>query len=47
MANLGQISVVIDSLGYAPSDTPPGVEVCVGSQAAIVHQIVTELRSGQ
>ena len=47
MASRGEISVVIDGLGYAPSDRPPGFGVCVGSQADIVHQIVTELRSGR
>jgi pimeloyl-ACP methyl ester carboxylesterase len=46
MAQQGRTSLVIDSLGYRPSDRPQGFALCLGSQADIVHQIVSDLRSG-
>ncbi|TFB67377.1 alpha/beta fold hydrolase [Cryobacterium sp. Hz9] len=45
-AKAGQVSVVIDRLGYVSSDKPEGNSVCVGSQADIAHQIVLDLRAG-
>jgi pimeloyl-ACP methyl ester carboxylesterase len=45
LAKLGHISLVIDELGYDSSDHPNGLQVCLGSQADITHQIVQELRS--
>ena len=45
-AKAGQVSVVIDRLGYGSSDKPEGNSICVGSRADIAHQIVLELRAG-
>lgn len=45
-AAAGQTSVVIDRLGYGASDKPAGPEICIGSQADIAHQMVTDLRDG-
>ncbi len=46
MAGLGQVSVVIDQLGYGVSDRPEGSVICFGAQASIAHQIVQALRTG-
>lgn len=43
----GHTSVVIDRLGYDGSDHPSGTDVCLGSQADVTGQIVTQLRSGE
>jgi hypothetical protein len=45
-ARAGHASVTIDQLGYGASDIPNGNQICTGSQADIVHQIVGKLRSG-
>jgi len=45
-AMAGQVSVVIDRLGYGSSDKPEGNSICVGSRADIAHQIVLDLRAG-
>ncbi|TMG05274.1 MAG: alpha/beta hydrolase [Chloroflexi bacterium] len=45
MAKLGHVSLVINRLGYSPSDHPPGFESCLGSAADVVHQIIGQLRS--
>ncbi len=45
-AKAGQVSVVIDRLGYGSSDKAEGNSICVGSQADIAHQIVLALRAG-
>ena len=45
MAKLGHVSLVINRLGYSPSDHPPGFESCIGSAADVVHQIIGQLRS--
>ncbi len=42
----GLVSVVIDRLGYGASGRPDGNQVCYGSEADYLHQIVTQLRSG-
>jgi alpha-beta hydrolase superfamily lysophospholipase len=47
LAERGHAVLVVESLGYAPSDRPPGFDVCLGSQADVVHQIVGALRAGQ
>jgi pimeloyl-ACP methyl ester carboxylesterase len=39
-------SVIIDRLGYGASGKPVGTESCLGGQATTLHEIVTELRSG-
>jgi pimeloyl-ACP methyl ester carboxylesterase len=46
MARLGHVSLTIDELGYDSSDHPDGMATCMGAQADIAHQIVTDLRSG-
>jgi pimeloyl-ACP methyl ester carboxylesterase len=43
----GHVSVAIDRIGYGASGHPPGMDVCIGSQADVAHQIVQQLRSGQ
>jgi len=45
-ARAGHASVTIDQLGYGSSDIPKGSDVCAGSQADVVHQVIGELRSG-
>ncbi|NHC44014.1 alpha/beta fold hydrolase [Motilibacter aurantiacus] len=45
-AAAGQVSVVIDRLGYGDSDHPVGTAVCTGSQADMADQMVSALRSG-
>ncbi|MCW3014148.1 MAG: hypothetical protein JWO02_1240 [Solirubrobacterales bacterium] len=42
----GQVSVVIDRLGYGTSGKPDGNQVCYGSEGDYLNQIVTQLRSG-
>jgi pimeloyl-ACP methyl ester carboxylesterase len=46
MARLGHVSLTIDQLGYGASGHPNGNETCMGSQADVAHQIVSQLRSG-
>lgn len=43
----GQVSLVLDRLGYDGSDKPGGLASCLGGQADIAHQIVDQLRSGE
>lgn len=45
-ARAGQVSVVVDRLGYGLSGEPDGNGICVGSRADIAHQMVLDLRSG-
>ncbi len=45
-ARAGQVSVVVDRLGYGASSRPDGNAICVGSRADIAHQMVSDLRSG-
>jgi pimeloyl-ACP methyl ester carboxylesterase len=46
MAALGQTSLVIDRLGYDSSGLPQGSRTCIGSAAAVVHQMITAIRRG-
>jgi pimeloyl-ACP methyl ester carboxylesterase len=46
LAQAGHASVVIDRLGYGRSGKPAGTQVCLGSAADYVHQIVGQLRAG-
>lgn len=46
MADKGHVSVVVDRLGYGASDHPHGFETCLGADADIAHQMVTQLRQG-
>lgn len=45
-AKFGLVSVTIDRLGYGASGKPDGNQVCYGSEADYLNQIVTQLRSG-
>ena len=45
-AALGNVSVIVDRLGFGSSDRPPGMDMCFGSAADVAHQIVQDLRSG-
>lgn len=47
MARLGHASLAIDALGYGDSDIPNGNDVCVGSWADTIHQVIGKLRGGQ
>src|SRR4051794_27350805 len=46
MARRGQASLTLDMLGYGASGRPQGNAVCIGSQAAVTHQIIASLRKG-
>lgn len=46
LARAGQVSLVVDRLGYGASGKPPGMMSCYGSQADVAHQMVGALRSG-
>jgi pimeloyl-ACP methyl ester carboxylesterase len=47
MARLGHASLAIDQLGYGKSDRPAdGHQVCPGSQADVMYQVMEHLRSG-
>lgn len=47
MARTRHASVTVDRLGYGASGKPPdGNSVCIGSQADIAHQIVSQLKAG-
>jgi pimeloyl-ACP methyl ester carboxylesterase len=45
-ASLGNVSVIVDRLGFGSSDRPPGMDMCFGSVADVAHQIVQDLRGG-
>jgi pimeloyl-ACP methyl ester carboxylesterase len=47
MAEQGHASLVIDRLGHGTSGRPKGLQMCVGSEADVLHQIVGKLRSGE
>jgi pimeloyl-ACP methyl ester carboxylesterase len=46
LARAGHASVAIDRLGYGASSKPPGMGVCLGSQADSAHQLIGALRAG-
>lgn len=46
LAGLGEVSVAVDRLGYDASPLPSGTQTCLAAQADMVHQVVTQLRSG-
>jgi pimeloyl-ACP methyl ester carboxylesterase len=46
LAQRGHVSLTIDQLGYGTSAHPNGNDMCMGSQADIAHQIVSQLRTG-
>jgi pimeloyl-ACP methyl ester carboxylesterase len=45
MAAKGHVSLTIDMLGYGASGYPNGFQSCIGSQAAVTHQLVQRLRN--
>jgi pimeloyl-ACP methyl ester carboxylesterase len=45
-ARAGHVSVVVDRLGYDNSTRPRGFDTCLGADADIAHQIVSQLRTG-
>src|SRR5256714_6526916 len=46
MARLGHVSLTIDELCYGASGHPNGNDTCMGAQADVAHQIVSQLRAG-
>ena len=46
LARLGHASIAIDRLGFDSSGHPVGDQVCMGSEADIVSQIVDDLKAG-
>lgn len=46
LADQGHVSVTIDRLGYGASDKPDGDDICFGTEADVLHQIVQRLRAG-
>ena len=46
LAHLGHASVTIDRLGYGTSGKPAGTGSCIGGQADIAHQIISDLKTG-
>ncbi len=47
LARRGFTSLVIDRLGHGESGRPDGREVCVGSEADVVGQVIEMLRTGR
>lgn len=46
LADAGEVSLVIDRLGYDLSPATSGTSTCLGSQADMLHQVVQQLRAG-
>lgn len=46
LAEKGHVSVIVDRLGYDESPRPPGQGICLGGDADMAHQMVSQLRSG-
>lgn len=46
LARAGEVSLVVDRLGYGASDHPAGHNTCLGAQADMVHQLLLALRTG-
>jgi pimeloyl-ACP methyl ester carboxylesterase len=46
LARLGHVSVAIDRLGFDSSGHPVGDQMCLGSEADVVSQIVDHLKAG-
>ena len=47
LARSGEVSVVLDRLGYAGNRIPNGDDTCLGAQADMLHQVIQHLRSGR
>jgi alpha-beta hydrolase superfamily lysophospholipase len=46
LAARGEVSLVVDRLGYATSGHPAGTDSCMGAQTDVAHQLVQALRAG-
>lgn len=46
LAEAGEVSLVIDRLGYDSSPIRTGLSTCLGSQADVLHQVITQVRAG-
>lgn len=46
LARSGEVSLVIDRLGYDHSPLANGMGTCLGAQADMLHQVIGQLRSG-
>jgi pimeloyl-ACP methyl ester carboxylesterase len=46
VARSGHVSVIVDRLGYGSSGHPQGNQTCLGAEADVAHQVVSELRAG-
>jgi pimeloyl-ACP methyl ester carboxylesterase len=46
LALSGHTSLTLDRIGYGSSDRPPGLLSCMGGEADVVHQVITQLRAG-
>lgn len=46
LAKRGELSLVLDRLGYDGSPLPDGTGTCLGAQAQMLHQVVQHVRSG-
>jgi pimeloyl-ACP methyl ester carboxylesterase len=46
MARHGHISITFNRLGYGNSTAPNGNDICFGTEASVVHQIIRQLRDG-
>ena len=46
LADEGEVSLVIDRLGYDASPVARGTSTCLGSQADVLHQVIQQVRAG-
>jgi hypothetical protein len=46
LADEGEVSLVIDRLGYDSSPVARGMSPCLGSQADALHQVIQQVRAG-
>jgi len=46
LADDGEVSLVIDRLGYDESPVRSGSSTCLGSQADVLHQVIGQVRAG-
>lgn len=46
LADAGEVSLVIDRLGYDDSPIRSGLSTCLGSQADVLHQVIEQVRAG-
>jgi pimeloyl-ACP methyl ester carboxylesterase len=46
MARRGHISITYNRLGYGNSSSPNGNDICFGTEASVLHQVIQQLRHG-